>query len=118
MEHNSDYKYDLKIGIAKEEELAQILGDGATVEVKYDRYDNDRFFIEYMFDDGTKSYPTGISTTQAKYYALAKENYYLIISVERLKTILRAYAKKYKPVKGGDSNTATGYLIPLSTLTH
>ncbi len=116
MEFNSDYKYDLRIGKAKEHELAMILGDKC-VEVKYDRYDNDRFFIEYKFDDGTNTYPTGISTTQAEYYALSKEHYYLIISVERLKDIVRAYAKSFKPVKGGDSNTAIGYLIPVSTLT-
>jgi hypothetical protein len=41
-----NFEYDLKIGIDKENELAKILDD-ATIEVKFDRYENDRHFIEY-----------------------------------------------------------------------
>ena len=116
MKHNSDFKYDLSIGVQKEKQLALILGDNCTIEVKYDRYKNDRFFIEYKYDDGQKSYNTGLSTTQADYYALAKSTYFFLIKTSVLKDKVRLFAKNNKPVRGGDNNTAIGFLVPISFL--
>jgi hypothetical protein len=113
MQYNSDYKHDLRVGQEKERELGKILKGEFTVEVKHDRYDNERFFIEYMYDDGEKSYKTGISTTKADYYALSKPNYIVFILTEKLKAIVRRFAKYNQPISGGDSNRYKGFLISL-----
>lgn len=116
MEYNSDFRHDLKVGQLKEQELGKILSGEFTVEVKHDRYDNDRFFIEYMYDDGVKSYPTGISTSKADYYALSKSNYIIFILTSKLKAIVKYFARTNKPVRGGDSNRYIGFLMSLSNI--
>ena len=116
MEYNSDYRHDLSVGRQKEKELGKILEGEFTVEVKHDRYENEKFFIEYMYDDGEKSYNTGISTSKAKYYALSKPNYMIFILTEKLKRIVKAFASTNRSIKGGDNNNYRGFLMPLRNI--
>ena len=65
MNYNNDFKYDLKVGQTKEQELGDIFNN-KTVEVKYDLQAliTGNVFVEY-FSRGKKS---GISTSIADYY--------------------------------------------------
>lgn len=106
-----NFEYDLRVGVGKENELAKILED-CTLEVKYDRYDNDRHFIEYkrISMDG-KMEPSGISVTKAKYYVLCKAHYFIIVSTERLKNIMRwAYGNR-RPILGGDGKRTYAIML-------
>ena len=67
MNYNNDFRYDLKVGQAKEEELGNIF-NSSTIEVKYDlqALQTNNVYVEY-FSRGKKS---GIATSQADYWCL------------------------------------------------
>jgi hypothetical protein len=117
LESKADFRYDLMVGMEVESEVMRILRGDIKVEVKHDRYDNDNFFIEYMYDDknGTK-YPTGISTSQADYYVLSKKDYMVILPIDKLKNLVKLFAENNKPIRGGDYNHTLGFLIPITFL--
>ncbi|MCH7396550.1 hypothetical protein MM236_01060 [Belliella sp. DSM 107340] len=98
MKTNNDFKYDLKVGQQKENELASILSD-STLEVKYDRYSNNLFFIEFYKKLKNGKYKrTGLSKTEANYYALCKSNSFLIIPTSTLKNFLKSIFEEKKKV--------------------
>ena len=126
MQHNSDFRYDLRLGVVGENALASMLADN-TIEVKFDfgTHWSGNFYIEYE----SRGKPSGIITTEAKYWCLiaASKNasksriasgdftgedimYSLIISTNRLRLICERFHHR-KDVKGGDSNTSLGYLV-------
>ena len=113
MKFNSDFKYDLKVGNVKELELAKIFND-KTIEVKYDKkaLETGNFFIEYE-SRGKKS---GISNSESDYYCFCTHNTFHIISTEELKKRCRKYLNTDRDVRGGDSNTSKGILLPLNEL--
>ena len=82
MKFNSDFKYDLEVGQVEEKRLAQLLS-GATIEVKRDflAHKTGNVFVEYE----SRGRPSGISTTQAQYWAFMLEgDTIVIIRTERL----------------------------------
>lgn len=105
----------MEIGEVKENKLSKILGDGTKIDFKYDQFPNDRHFIEYktLCDDGT-SFLSGIATTKSKYYALAKEHYYILVTVEHLKKVMKLMKKK--PTRGGDDKMYLGILLTESEI--
>lgn len=111
MKYNSDFKYDLKIGQLKEEELGNILND-KTVEVKYDlmALKTGNVYVEYE-SRGKKS---GISTTKADYYCFVLDNTLHMIETGLLKDRCRKYINTIRDSRGGDSNSSRG--IPLDEL--
>jgi len=113
MKFNSDFKYDLKIGQVKEEELADIF-NGKTIEVKYDlqALETGNVFVEY-FSRGKKS---GISKSLSDYYCFCFGKTYHLIETKILKERCRKYLNTNKDKKGGDNNTSKGILLPLSEL--
>jgi len=116
LESKGDFRYDLMIGMEVESEVLRILRGDITVEVKHDRYDNDNFFIEYMYDDGKVKYYTGLTTSEADYYVLAKKDYMVILPIDKLKKMVKLFAKNNKSIRGGDYNNSVGFLIPISFL--
>jgi hypothetical protein len=111
-----NFEYDLKVGIDKENELAKILDD-ATIEVKFDRYENDRHFIEYKrISMAGIVEPTGISVTKATHYALCKPHYYLIVSTERLKRLMKWAWGNRKPIMGGDGKRTFAMMLTESEI--
>lgn len=109
-----NFEYDLKIGVQKENELARILDD-ATIEVKFDRYDNDRHFIEYKrINLRGDVEPSGISVTKATHYALCKPHYFLIVRTDRLKMIMKQSGKK--PTIGGDGKRTYAIMLTESEI--
>lgn len=114
MDYNNDFKYDLKVGQVKEEELGNILNN-KTIEVKYDlrALDTENVYVEY-FSRGKLS---GISTSQSDYYCFAFVNgTFHLIETENLKELCRKYLNTNRDKKGGDNDTSKGILLPLNEL--
>ena len=115
MKLNSDFKYDLEVGQVEEKRLAQLLS-GATIEVKRDflAHKTGNVFVEYE----SRGRPSGISTTQAQYWAFMLEgDTIVIIRTERLKDKCRAEFQSGRTTSGCDSDTSKGVLLPVSQLT-
>tara|TARA_R100000734_G_C3239530_1_gene44678 strand:+ start:101 stop:448 length:348 start_codon:yes stop_codon:yes gene_type:complete len=113
MDYCSDFKYDLKIGQAKEQELSKIFHE-KRIEVKLDRkaHDTGNIFIEYE----SRNKPSGITTTQAEYYCIVINDIYHIIETSKLKDKCRRYLNTNRDVVGGDNNTSKGILLPSTEL--
>ncbi len=113
MDYNNDFKYDLKVGQVKEEELGKILNN-STIEVKFDlkALETGNVYVEY-WSRGRKS---GISKTEAEYYCFAFGNTFHLIPTEELRDKCRKYIGTKRDKKGGDSNTSKGILLPIKEL--
>lgn len=113
MEHNSDFKYDLRVGVESENELSSIL-KSSKIEVKRDLKSKltGNVFIEY-FCRGKSS---GIANSQSDYYAIDLDGTFVIIPIEKLKLMCRKYLKTSRDVVGGDSNLSRGILLPIMDL--
>lgn len=112
MKHNSDFKYDLDTGIIGEKHLALILSN-KKIEVKTDflAKKTGNLFVEFK----SRNELSGISTTQSDYWCFIISNEQLIlIKTDKLKLLCKN--PNLKIVKGGDSNTSEGVLLPLSNL--
>ncbi len=113
MKYNNDFKYDLKVGQAKEQELGSIF-NSSTVEVKYDlqALDTGNVYVEYY----SRGKYSGISTTKADYYCFCFGDTFHLISTANLKERCRKYLGSKRDKAGGDSNTSKGILLPLKEL--
>jgi len=114
MNYNNDFKYDLKLGQIGEKYLAEILTD-KKIEVKTDfkASKTGNVFIEYK----SRGKPSGISTSESEFYAFILSNELIIlIKKEELKNRCRIYLGTSRDVKGGDSNTSMGVLLPVKEL--
>lgn len=113
MDYNSDFKYDLKVGQVKEEELALILAD-KKVEVKYDQkaLKTGNVFVEYE----SRGRLSGISTSQSDYYCFCFGDTLHLIKSSDLKERCRKYLNTNRDVNGGDNNTSKGILLPIKEL--
>jgi|TARA_R110002096_G_scaffold423894_1_gene631437 hypothetical protein len=113
MNYNNDFKYDLKVGQVKEEELGNILSS-STIEVKHDlkALSTGNVYVEY-WSRGKKS---GISTSIAEYYCFAFGETLHLIKTKDLKDRCRKYFNTDRDKKGGDSNTSKGILLPIKEL--
>lgn len=114
MKYNSDFRYDLQVGQIGEQYLSNILSN-ELIEVKtdYQAKQTGNVFVEY----NSRNKDSGILTTQAKWYCfiISNEKLFFITTLE-LKKLCRTYLNTKRDVKGGDSNTSLGILLPLSDL--
>lgn len=113
MKFNSDFKYDLKLGQIKENELANIL-ENKTIEVKYDlkALCTKNVFVEYE----SRGVPSGISKTFSDYYCFCFSGTFHLIETEYLKEKCRKYLTTERDTMGGDSDTSRGILLPINEL--
>ena len=113
MEHNSDFKFDLKVGQVAEKELGEIFSN-CTIEVKRDlkALDTGNVFVEYM----SRGKPSGLSTTEADWYCFNLGKKYHIVKTKELKNMCRELYKTKRDIRGGDSNTSKGILLPIIKL--
>ena len=123
MKHNSDFRFDLDIGVEAEGEFGAIIND-KKVEVKYDRkaHQTGNVYIEYMYKDA----PSGISHTESDVYCYKLNDTFMILNTEVLKGKMKRWRQKCEAegrlpqdtwqVKGGDSNKSVGMLIPIEQL--
>ncbi len=110
MKHNSDFRYDLEIGLNFETQLYEMLGK--KIEVKRDMQclETGNIFVEYE----SRNKPSGIATSEADYYCyFLNEKRCVIVEKDELKQMCRKYIKTTRDVLGGDSNTSKGILLPL-----
>jgi len=113
MKYNNDFKYDLKVGQTKEEELGNIFND-KKIEVKYDlkALKTRNVYVEYE-SRGKKS---GISKTESHYYCFAFGSTFHLIETELLKNRCRKYINTNRDKRGGDNDSSKGILLPLEEL--
>lgn len=113
MDYNNDFKYDLKIGQAKEKELGDIFND-KKVEVKYDlqALNTGNVYVEY-YSRGKRS---GLSTSESDYYCFAFGDTFHFIETKQLKERCRKYIGTNRDKNGGDNNTSKGILLPIKEL--
>ena len=114
MKHNSDFKYDLKVGMVAEKILAELL-ENKTIEVKRDlqAIKTGNIYIEYESRDK----PSGLSNTQADFYCyFITDGRMFLIETEELKELCRKYIGTDRDRRGGDSDTSKGILLPLTDL--
>jgi len=116
MEHNNDFKHDLKFGQMSETKFHKMLSK-KKVEVKSDRQsmDTGNIFIEFQ----SRGKLSGISTTQADYYAYyINDETCITMNVAILKQKLKKLFNENKAeVKlGGDENTSMGLLVKIKDL--
>lgn len=118
MKYNNDFKFDLKIGQLKEQEIGAIFNN-KKIEVKTDFMAHETGNIAIEFESRGK--PSGISITEADFYAycLPFANFHNIIifmEINELKRLAREYWSKGNIKKMGDENTSVSVLIPLQKL--
>lgn len=113
MKYNNDFKYDLKVGQVKEEQLAEIF-NSKKIEVKYDlkALQTNNVFVEYQ----SRNKPSGISTSEADFYCFCFGDTYHLIETLKLKNRCRKYLNTNRDKSGGDSNTSKGILLPITEL--
>tara|TARA_B110000977_G_scaffold14822_1_gene18287 strand:+ start:664 stop:1008 length:345 start_codon:yes stop_codon:yes gene_type:complete len=113
MNYNNDFKYDLKVGQIKEEQLGEIFSS-KTIEVKYDliAVKTGNVYIEYI----SRGKPSGISTSQADYYCFCIGDTFHLILSSVLKDKCRKYLGTSRDKLGGDNNTSKGILLPIKEL--
>jgi hypothetical protein len=113
MEYCSDFRYDLKLGNIKEEELAEIFAN-KKIEVKYDQLSlkTGNIFVEYE-SRGKKS---GISKSEAEYYCYAFGDTFHLVKTQDLKDRCRKYLGTSRDTYGGDNNSSKGILLPITEL--
>ena len=114
MHYNSDFKYDLKVGQAGERKLGNILKN-KYIEVKTDTkaHITGNVFIEYS----SRGRMSGICSTRAEYYCFVlSDDLLILIKVEKLKKLCEKYFKTDRNIRGGDSNTSKGILLPVKDM--
>jgi len=113
LNYNSDFKYDLELGVLSEQKLSEILHH-KRIEVKTDllTLKTGNVFIEYS----SRNKPSGIATTQADYYAIVVGETIILKTTTELKSIARKYLNTKRDVLGGDNNTSKGVLVPIMDL--
>lgn len=103
-----DFDFDLQVGKEAERLVDMLLTDGKKVEVKRDdwAYRSGNIAIELAHRKG----PSGLSTTEADWYAIVLGGGYqseimLFIKTERLKKLIERYGfDNHKAGKGGRSH--------------
>lgn len=110
MKHNSDFKYDLEIGLIFETKLYELLGKKIEVKRDFKCLETGNIFVEY----GSRGKPSGILTSEADYYCYWLSDYHFIM-IEKIEllNLCRKYLKSNRDILGGDSNTSKGIILPL-----
>jgi len=118
--YSSKFDLDLKYGQEGEKWLS-LLADEKKMEIKRDNmwHKTGNIYIEYLY----KGEPSGISITEADYFAvilskLGKQMAVFIWETAGLKSALKrlAHAGKIKIKSGGDNNLTKGFIIPIEYL--
>jgi hypothetical protein len=117
MDFNNTFAYDLNIGQKYERKFAGMLE--GKIEIKTDRiaHNTGNIFIEFE----SRKKPSGISTTQADYWAYCVplapiKNIFVILPVPELKRLAREYYEAGKIRHCGDGNTSRCVVIPITEL--
>ena len=113
MKHNSNFEYDLHLGVLGEKLVKGIFKNPDKVEVKTDfkAKDTGNVFVEYE----SRGKLSGISTTKAEWYCFVLSNENVIfLKTKKLKELCKKKGLERK--SGGDKNTSKGILLPIKQL--
>ena len=116
-EANNKFDLDLKDGMIAEKQMLRLLGT-CKIEVKNDYFldKTGNIAIEYR----CWGKPSGISVTEADWYAIflgnAKAEICVLIKVEALKALARTFFKNGSVKKGGDQDQSEFILVPWSEI--
>jgi hypothetical protein len=113
MEYCSDFRYDLEVGQVAENAIGEMLAN-EKIEVKRDMKakETGNIFIEYE----SRGKPSGIATTQSKFYCFVVEDLSMFYPTDKLKDLIRPMLGTWRDTVGGDNNTSKGILFPLKQL--
>ena len=113
---NKNFDLDLEYGVNGENLVLKIFDGSKKVEVKTDRMAHKTGNIAVEYECGGK--PSGISKTEADYWAFIIKNgaYILIVRTDYLKKIARHWYMQGKVVAGGDDNASMMVLIPINQI--
>ena len=106
-------KFDIDLEFGEEgERLIESVIKSGKIECKRDRLTGKtgNLAIEYMY----RGKPSGISTTEADWWAFLIEGSILMVETERLKDIAREYLKDGHVVDGGDDMASKIILVPVT----
>jgi hypothetical protein len=113
MKYSGSYTHDLNVGEMAEDWVYLIMNKGSNVEVKIDSmaHKTGNAYIE-VYSKGRLS---GITTTSADYwiYIIGELDSAVIVSVKRLKQLVKKYHSMNGYTLGGDNDTSKGVLVPL-----
>ncbi len=121
------FKYDLEIFRDQEAAFLRLVTErNVYVEVKSDQqcsrgYESGNVFVEYRQDpEGTGLYrPSGISTTQADYWAEEfDDDCWVVTPVERIRYLLKHWHGRGRRRYGGDNDRFKGVLIPITSIVY
>ena len=113
---NKGFAFDLKVGQASENALAQLLGEGSTIEVKSDKMARRTGNVYVEVESRGK--PSGLATTEADHWAIeVDDGVFVIMPTDRLRVLTKLVELKNGTRSGGDFNTSKGVLVKVSDLT-
>lgn len=110
---NSNFDLDLEYGRDGENTVLAALNGAKKVEVKTDKmaHYTQQIAVEYMY----KGRPSGISTTEADYWAflIPQTGAIIMLPTSKLKEMCKKCYKLGYVVKGGDFNASKMIFIPI-----
>jgi len=110
MKHNNDFRFDLQVGQTYENQLAELLQKKIEVKRDFRAMETGNIFVEYE----SRGKASGIATSQAEWWCYwLSEKHFVMIEKNELKILCRKYLGTKRDVKGGDSNTSKGILLPI-----
>ena len=110
MQLNSDFRFDLAIGQTYETQLAELLGKKIEVKRDFKALETGNIFVEYE----SRGKRSGIATSEAEWWCYwLSEKHFVMVEKDELKELCRKYLNTNRDVKGGDSNTSKGILLPM-----
>ena len=116
-----NFKYDLQFGEQGETLLKEIIEGGYTVEVKRDRKisETGNIAVEVEY----KGRPSGLTRTQADYYAFIcsgdkyNDEVIILITTERLRKLVVTHEERgWRCVFGGDGRQSKLILVPIKEI--
>lgn len=114
MGYEKGWDIDLTFGEIGEAKVREILS--GKIEVKTDRLarNTHNIAVEYSY----KTKPSGIATTESKWWAfiIDENDTIILIETNRLKRIARKYLKTDRDIAGGDNKQSRMVLIPMAEL--
>jgi hypothetical protein len=118
MQHNNDFKYDLKVGKLAEKNLSRLLS-GKNIEVKLDRWAQLTGNIAVEFSNRGK--PSGIETTRADFWCYVVEvkgeqDLMVLIETNKLRKICERYYFLGRTKKMGDNDMSEAVLVPVNEI--
>lgn len=109
----SKFDIDLSYGKEREHRFAEMMH--SSIEVKSDRQarKTGNIYVEYE----SRGKPGGIEKTDAKYWAQeVDEDVFVVMTTDRMRTLVKNRLDKYGTTLGGDGKTSKGVLLRVTEL--